>query len=67
MERIRCPNPKCGQHYFCVTLRVFLHSGVGELLFWGAFAKKYKPFGISQPFSNIRFFIYVENALTLVY
>jgi len=28
-----------------VFLGAILHSGVGELLFWGSFAKKYKPFG----------------------
>jgi hypothetical protein len=31
-----------------VFLGAFLHSGVGELLFWGYFAKKYKPFGESR-------------------
>ena len=29
-------------------LSQFLHLGVGELLFWGSFAKKYKPFGESR-------------------
>jgi hypothetical protein len=31
-----------------VFLGAILHSGVGELLFWGSFAKKYKPFGKSE-------------------
>ena len=29
-------------------LGAILHSGVEELLFWGSFAKKYKPFGESR-------------------
>ena len=29
-------------------LGAILHSGVGELLFWGSFAKKYKRFGESR-------------------
>ena len=29
-------------------LGAILHSGVGKLVFWGSFAKKYKPFGESR-------------------
>ena len=29
-------------------LEAFLHSGVGEYMFWGSFAKKYKRFGESR-------------------